>query len=635
MDGLQTPQAGPVEARPAGAGDRRTLVDLADRMLLGIRPWASPGHARFDLPGPPSASGEASDGVEAFARSLLGVGFRLSNADHDPHDHAGWYAAGLIAGTDPDSPERWPSLADRPQARVEAAIIAIGLFESRRWLWDQLPDGARQRVIDWLAPSGVVWYADNNWRWFANVTQAFLRSVGGPYDATLIDRNLDFLETCSLGNGWYSDGRLDDRGGNVDWYVGWVMHLFSLWYCRMSPGVDGVAELLERYQSRLAGYLTDARWLFGTDGAPLYQGRSLVYRFATVGAVWADQIFDVKALDPAECRRIGLGAINQFVDSGCFEGDRLTLGWHQEYVPMRQHYSGPGSPYWASLGLAGLVLGDDHPLWSSPEVPDRLEGTHLIAPIGWTVSRSLDDGIVRIANHGVDHAGVQPSVEDPNYCRLAYSTVTAPAPVEEAPDLGPDVIGDNLVALIDASGRRSQRRPIDLIDTGERSVTSRHRATFVRPDDPESLDLGPWITCMSILRGAIEVRLVSVGPWSAADGLGACHLAISGYATPTKPAPGSRTDLDIRVVGLHGEWDHATSNLGLGNAFGEDLTIEWVRSTSPVLPGAIYAAAVVLAGSPAVIPSVHVTPDQLVIDWPDGSSDTIPTRQHQTGDSDE
>ena len=570
--------------------------------------------------------------MEAFARSLLAVGFRLSNTDQDPHDHAGWYAAGLVVGTDPASPERWPSLADRPQARVEAALLAIGLFESRRWLWDQLPDGARQRVIDYLAPSAEVWYADNNWRWFANVTQAFLRSVSGPYDASVIDRNLDFLETCYLGDGWYSDGRLDGRGGNVDWYGGWMMHFFALWYCRMSPGVDGITELLERYRSRLAGYLTDARWLFGPDGAPLYQGRSLVYRFAAVGAVWADQIFDAKALEAGECRRIALGSVNHFVDSGCFDTGRLTLGWHREYLPMRQHYSGPGSPYWASLGLAGLVLGEDHPLWSAPDVPDRLEGTHLIAPIGWVVSRSMDDGIVRVANHGVDHSGVQPSIEDANYCRLAYSTVTAPAPAEETP-ADPDALGDNVVALIDSSGRRSQRRPIDLIETGDRWVTSRHRATFVRPDDPESLDRGPWITCTSVLHGAIEVRIVSVEPWSAA--LGDCQLVISGYATPTRPAPGTRTDLDTRVVGLHGEWDHETSSLGLGNAFGEELTVELVRSTSPVTPGAIYAAAVVLAGSPAAIPSVQVRSDEIVIDWPDGSSNTIPYPAKPDRDSDE
>jgi hypothetical protein len=77
------------------------------------------------------------------------------------------------------------------------------------------------------------------------------------------------------------------------------------------------------------------------------------------------------------------------------------------------------------------------------------------------------------------------------------------------------------------------------------------------------------------------------------------------------------------VVGLHGDWDHETSILPLGNAYGDDLRIEWVRSKSPVTPGAVYAAAVVLAGSPTVIPSVSVRSDAYVIDWLDGSFDTI------------
>src|SRR5690606_11233852 len=161
---------------------RKHLVDLADRSLLALRPWATEAHARFGLPGPASGSGPVSDGLEAFARSFLAVGFRLSAAETDPHDHAGWYAQGLAAGTDPDSPERWPTLTERPQARVEAAAIAIALHETRRWIWDTLPPRVQERVVDWLAGSVGVRYPDNNWRWFQNVTQAFLRSVGGPYD---------------------------------------------------------------------------------------------------------------------------------------------------------------------------------------------------------------------------------------------------------------------------------------------------------------------------------------------------------------------------------------------------------------------------------------------------------------------
>jgi hypothetical protein len=97
-------------SKPGENWTRGDLVQFADRSLLALRRWATPGRARFDLPGPASGSGPVSDGLEAFARSFLAVGFRLAAADADSHDHAGWYAGGLAAGTDPYSPERGPSL---------------------------------------------------------------------------------------------------------------------------------------------------------------------------------------------------------------------------------------------------------------------------------------------------------------------------------------------------------------------------------------------------------------------------------------------------------------------------------------------------------------------------------------------
>ncbi|HZX02791.1 DUF2264 domain-containing protein, partial [Kribbella sp.] len=274
---------------------RQHLVDLADESLLAMRPWATAGHARFDLPGPVGQSGPVSDGLEAFARSFLAVGFRLATADSDPHDHAGWYARGLIAGTDPDSPERWPSLVDVPQARVEAAAVSIALHETRRWIWDRLPSAVQERVVDWLAGSIGAWYPESNWQWFHNVTQAFLRSVGGPHDQARTDEFLEYVDGCYLGEGWYSDGRPDGRGGNIDWYAGFVMQLFSLWYCRIAADQP---ERQARYAERLRAYVAGAAELFGADGAPLYQGRSLVYRHAVVGALWTGAVFDANPLPP-------------------------------------------------------------------------------------------------------------------------------------------------------------------------------------------------------------------------------------------------------------------------------------------------------------------------------------------------
>ncbi len=127
--------------------ERERWAALADRMLLAVRPWASPDHARVDLPGPASANGRDSDGLEGYARSFLLAAIRLrGDAGRDPHDLAGWYARGLVAGTDPASPTAWPRLEALDQAKVEACSIALGLHWTRPWLWDRLPPAEQERV---------------------------------------------------------------------------------------------------------------------------------------------------------------------------------------------------------------------------------------------------------------------------------------------------------------------------------------------------------------------------------------------------------------------------------------------------------------------------------------------------------
>ncbi len=616
------------ELSPYTGWTRRHVVDLADRSLLALRPWATRDHARFDLPGPSSGSGPISDGLEGFARSFLTAGFRLSGTNVDPHDHAGWYARGLVAGTDPDSEEHWPSLGERGQARVEAAAIAIALHESRRWIWDGLPSRAQERIIDWLAGSIGAKYSFSNWRWFQNVTQAFLRSVGGPYDKTELEENLEFLDSCYLGDGWYSDGRPDGRGGNVDWYAGWVMQQFSVWYCRMSADEPGIETRLDTYRERLRDYVASAADLFGADGAPLYQGRSLVYRYAAVGALWTGAIFDANPLPPGRLRRIAVGAIRYFADRDAFDGNGLlSLGWHGRFEPMRQSYSGPGSPYWASLGLAGLALPDLHPVWTEVEQPAPIDGaadggaagTRSIRPIGWLVSGTPDDGIVRIANHGVDHSGAEPKAEAPQYNRYGYSTVTAPVPL---PGGAPEIL-DNQVVLVDATGRWSQRPIIDLIKIDDHRAESTQLARFARTEPEEGFDDGPELHCLSILHGPVEVRLVRFGPVPPGRP-GPDRLMISGYAVPQKPYPGARATLISQVTSLTPTGTPGTTVHPEENAFGADLEVPWTRFDTPE-PRRWYAAAIALGEQHPTWPTLTTTPDHLTLTWPDGTTDRIST----------
>lgn len=623
------------ELSPYTGWTRRHVVDLADRSLLALRRWATPDHSRFDLPGPASGSGPISDGLEAFARSFLAVGFRLSAAEADPHDHAGWYASGLAAGTDPDSGECWPSLTERPQARVEAAAIAIALHETRRWIWDRLSVEVQQRIVDWLSGSIGARYSYSNWRWFQNITQAFLRSVGGPYDQSELDENLDFLDSCHLGAGWYSDGRPDGRGGNIDWYAGWVMQQFSLWYCRISAGVPGIDERLATYRERLRSYVADAAELIGGDGAPLYQGRSLVYRYAAVGALWTGAIFDANPLPPGQLRRTCVGTIKYFADRGAFdEAGLLSLGWLGRFEPMRQNYSGPGSPYWASLGLAGLVLPETDPVWSAVERPGPAENddhVRTIRPIGWLVSTTADDGIVRVINHGVDHSAAIPKIEDPQYNRYGYSTVTAPVPLSAGSG---DAPVDNQIAVIDRAGRWSQRPKIELIGIDDHRAESRQLARFPKSPKPveeaDQFDDGPELHSISIVRGAVEVRAVRLmvpelveGPEPVEGPSNDLSLVISGYAVPQRPAAGAPTGLINSVVPLTEGGTTGSTVHPIENAFGADLEVRWCRFDKPE-QSRWYFVAIALEEREPNWPVIKYDSDAWVIVWPDGTSDNLP-----------
>lgn len=569
---------------------RAHLERVADTALLALRPFGSTGKARFRLPGPASSAGPVSDGLEAFARSFLGAAFRIGSG-HDPHGFAEWYATGLAAGSDAAAVDAWPRLTDVAQARVEAAAISIGLHETRSLIWDHLDAGVQERLVEWLAGSIGTSYGDANWRWFQNVTQAFLRSVSGPHDQGEIDENLDLMNSCWLGHGWYSDGKPDGRTGNIDWYAGWVMQLFALWYGRMS-GDHAPDGFLDEQKGRLAEYLPSVAQLFGRDGAPLFQGRSLTYRFAAVGALWAGPIFDVDTVAYGVIRRLGNNAVRYFVEHDAFDHHGLlSLGWHGRYEPMRQPYSGPGSPYWASLGFAGLLLDDDHELWQSPEpsIPaDDHDQLAAIEPIGWLVATSAADGIVRVINHGVDHSGATPMDDDPLYTRLAYSTATAP--VEGASDAGLEHVADNLVALVAPDGQLTQRRPLDLQEITAATATSRHRAHL--PDSAHVSGEGsaPLLEVTSAVVDGAEIRTVTI--IEADVDLTGWQLVISGYAVP------AGGDLLSTVEPVQGEPEVGEWIAGQAshehNPYGTDLVVPYLVSQAP-LPGVRMAVRVNLA----------------------------------------
>ncbi|MGJ9373841.1 DUF2264 domain-containing protein [Nesterenkonia sp. CF4.4] len=544
---------------------------VADAMVASAWEWSSPRGARIDLPGRASASGVRSDGLEGFARTFLAAAFRVAGAHgEDPHDWMGRYARGLVAGTRTpgvEDAESWPWIRDYDvfgQPMVESASIALGLRLTRPWLWDRLSLEEQDGVIVWLRGALVSVPAPNNWYLFPFTVAGFLESVGCGDGLTsrVQERARRLLDDWYVGQGWYADG----DGGSFDHYNGWALHLY--------PVLDEFMAARERHHdrhvapsrwsARLREHLSGFSHLFASDGAPVYFGRSMTYRFATSAAVGLGAATGATPLPPGASRRILSGNLRYFLDRGAFDGRGLLgMGWHREHAATLQSYSGPASPYWASKAFVALLAPADHPLWSQIEEPAPVEiSDHVVAleAPGLLVQSTRDDGIVRLHNHGSDHLrevnGEAGSVTDPLYSRCAYSSHSGPTSGRNQPDNA---------LTVDWRGVRGERTRIRALGAGTEDglgwAASWHRPIF--PGRAASCP-GLKVTSVVVVHGTAEVRIHVIE--GAPEG---ASVQSSGWATPVENDAGVTSTL----LPLVGWTDTGDVRAPEGTAFGTSARV--------------------------------------------------------------
>ncbi len=434
---------------------REQWAGTADDLLTAAWRYASPDQAFLDLPGRPSRSGVRSDGLEGYARTFLAAAFRTAHGD-DPYNWLERYAAGLVAGTAGE----WPAITDVGQPMVESASVALGLRLTRPWLWDKLSSAQQDRAEAWLREAFRHVPASNNWYFFPYTVAAFLESVGRGDEETARAkrRAMDLLAGWYVGDGWYSDG----DGRAFDHYNGWALHLY--------PALDAFLGG-EPVTTHLREHLESFHLLFGADGAPIYFGRSLTYRFAAASAIALGAVTGETPLRPGHSRNLIGRTLKYFLDRGALSGGLLSLGWHGPHEASLQPYSGPASPYWASKAFVCLLADSDHPLWTDPEECD--DSNHTLALPGPGLLIRRHDGITRLHNHGSDHVrpfeGEYAPDDDPLYSRFAYSTATGPTSKHNT--------ADNHLGVV-VNGRRSVRRRIHPLGAKDNWAASWHRPVF-------------------------------------------------------------------------------------------------------------------------------------------------------------
>jgi hypothetical protein len=476
---------------------------------------------------------------------------------------------------------------------VEAAAVAIGLHETRPWLFDQLDGKAQDDIRTWLGSFVGKRTHQNNWVLFQVVTEQFLAEVDGPHDPAEIERGLDAIEQWYLGDGWYSDG----AGHRFDYYIGWAMHLYPLLWSRIAGAGDGGRTSL--YRQRLREFLAQYQYFFGADGAPVHQGRSLTYRYACTAPLWLGELFGATPLDPGQSRRIASGAVRHFTEHGVpGEDGLLSLGWYEPFLPVTQYYSGPGSPYWASKAFVGLLLPPEHPAWTQPELPGPNDVADQVAAMpapGFLLHSTRQDGIVRLVNHGSDYD------DNPHYAKLAYSSHTAPGTAEAA--WRADV--DNHIAVLAPDGTATRRAGIERIAVGGDQARSRY--TAVLPGG----DTNCVIETAALVRGPFEIRAHLVhAPAGLAARDGGYAVAGSTATAPTlRTSEGDRPwaiavgadGLASVIIGLHGWAEAGVRAEAEADAFGPRPAVPYLLSGPREHAETVHVSLVVLTGD-AVYP---------------------------------
>jgi hypothetical protein len=369
------------------ASDAARFDTLFSYFFRGFVVNAGSDFARIHYPGLPSMSGYSVSGLEGFARTApLFAAWLYSGRPRDiidrqtgkSYDVVTLLQNGLLAGTDPSSPNYWGDIHDDDHRIVEAADIARVLWLTRDKIWVRLDEAKKKRLATWLLQTKTARISfRNNWILFPVVVEAFLKNVG--YLEEFDHRNFDEFKTNYLQNGWFRDG----PNGRVDYYNAWGISYDIYWIHLFDPFFD---------QEFIKSVLTDSGaltlHLISPRGIPI-MGRSICYRTGIPSAVIIGSILAPAAVSPGLARRALDATWDYFVDHGVLREGTLTMGYLNSDPRIVDRYSGAGSCHWGlrSLTLAFMASPSD-PFWTSAAEPLPVETSDYrldFPKLDWTI----------------------------------------------------------------------------------------------------------------------------------------------------------------------------------------------------------------------------------------------------------
>lgn len=358
---------------PTDLESKAGVADAFQKILQPLIPLLSehPGHLKLGTSG--SVYTEDRRQAEAFLRPLWGFGPYLVEADDE---HWSLFLKGIIAGTDPDSPEYWGAVTDYDQLIVEMAALSTTLMLVPEKSWQQLTKQQQENLHAWLIQVNQHDIPRNNWYFFRILVNTAMKKFQMPYSQAQIDDDFAVVETFYQGEGWYCDG----VPTQMDYYISFAIHYYSLIYLKLSGDPD--QERLKKIRERATAFAQTFKYWFDATGESLPFGRSLTYRFAQVSFFSALVFAEVEALPWGEIKGIISRHLANWFNADIFTNDGLlSVGYHYQNLVFAEGYNAPGSPYWSMKAFLLLAAPQDHPYWQAAAQPLQITEKVLSHPV--------------------------------------------------------------------------------------------------------------------------------------------------------------------------------------------------------------------------------------------------------------
>ncbi|MWC27884.1 DUF2264 domain-containing protein [Paenibacillus sp. MMS18-CY102] len=601
------------------ANELRTKRDAQQALLRlcdPLRPYYSEGRAGLHLA---DTGAKYEDGIarmEAFARPLWGlVPLAAGGGETDLWDA---YAEGFRNGTNPAHAEYWGTTGDTDQRFVEMAAIGLALLLTPDRIWAPLDEQERTQLAAWLDQINRHDMPQNNWRFFIVLVNLGLKKVGAPYGEAAMNQALAFIDECYLGDGWYADGKTEQR----DYYIAFAMHYYALVYAGVMAGED--PERCKRFKERARLFAQDFIYWFAEDGSALPFGRSLTYRFAQ-SAFWGALAFaGVEAFEWGVIKGLALRNLDWWLKQPIYTKEGLlTIGYAYPNMHMAEEYNAQGSPYWALKAFLPLALDDGHPFWTAEAKPLPKLNARAVQPHPhMAVCRK--DGHVAAFTAG-QYAAFEPVAASAKYEKFAYSNLFGFSVSNGGLGLAQGAF-DSMLAFSEEDDYYRGRRQCEAYRVEEQAIYARWRAwrdveveTWLLPGLPWHVRVHRVRTGRGLFaaEGGFAIPRAELRPALAGEGeeLGRDRIMLkqSGLASGIVNLLGEREALNIEAM--------PNTNL-LHRRTG----IPTLKGYLP--PGEHWLAAAVFGGKMAEmaaedgwvnLPSVLVKPDSIVIQYGDDS----------------